>query len=146
MRRLALLAALLLAGLFFAVMRPPASSFGESISLEAFQKMAEPEISSVETGSYPAIVYIHADWCADCTDMEARLKEPDAARSLKRFRKYQLDATSASVWPALTHIGIESVPALIVLEEYQGHVRRRPLAAYSRMPAAALLSFLDFVP
>lgn len=146
MRRLALFAVLILAGVFFAVMRPPATGFGRSISMEEFLRMESGSLFSAESASDPAIVYVHADWCADCTAMEARLKEPDAARSLARFQKYQLDATSASVWPDLARLGIESVPSLIVLEKHQARVHRRSLAAYSRMPSAALLSFLDFAP
>jgi thiol:disulfide interchange protein len=143
-RRLALLAVLIIAGVFFSVMRPPSTAFGESISPQMLSEIAEDRVFS--GAQYPAVVYIHADWCADCPAMEARLKEPDAASSLKRFHSFQLDATSSSVWPALTSMGIESVPALIVLEKRDARIHRRTLAAYSRMPAAALLSFLDFKP
>lgn len=144
-RRAAVLGGIALCGLFFAVMRPPASRFGEDLSLEAFERLARPAAAPGGMSSAhfaPAVVYVHAEWCADCAAFEARLRKPDAASALKRFHRYQFDATSESVWPFLVGAGIQSVPALFIVDG----TRRRALASYSRMPAEALLGFLDGRP
>lgn len=143
-RRAAFLGGVLLCGVFFSVMRPPETRFGEELSPGALSNLLHPLPGSEPSSenSVPSVIYIHAEWCADCTAFEARLRKSDAESALKRFRRYQFDATAASVWPFLASAGIESVPAMFILEGKQS----RALAAYSRMPSEALIGFLDGMP
>lgn len=140
-----LFAAIVVAGLFFAVMRPPESRFGDVLEPEELSRM----LAGAAPRSVPVLIYVHADWCADCPDFESRMREPDLEKSFQRFAKYHYNATSAAAWPPLAALGIESVPALIAIEYADGRAQapvRRVLAAYSRIPVSALKSFLETKP
>lgn len=138
-------------------MRPPESSFGDSIEPDALSGI----ISPAQPESRPILIYVHADWCADCPDFEKRLAQPNVQTALVRFKKFHYNATAASAWPALAALGIESVPALIVIEAaprkpgaggsgsdaaHSPRGARRVLAAYSRIPESVLQSFLEAEP
>ena len=99
----------------------------------------------------PALVYVHAAWCAPCRRLEREtFADPAVAAHLRRFARAKLvfddyDRThrlgeyrlSEAAWAA--HLGAEATPALILLAPDGAILARRT----GFLPPDGLLPILD---
>ena len=108
-------------------------------------------LADASASKRPALVYVHAAWCAPCRRLEREtFADPAVAARLGRFARTKLtfddyDRThrlgayrlSEAAWAA--HLGAETTPALIVLAP-DGSILARQTGF---LPPAGLLPILD---
>ncbi len=118
----------------------------------ALEWQSLPEaLAEAAASQRPALVYVHAAWCAPCRQLEREtFADPAVAERLGRFARAKLvfddhDRThrlgghrlSEAAWAA--HLGAETTPTLIVLAP-DGSILVRQAGF---LPPAGLLTILD---
>ncbi len=111
----------------------------------AWRKDAEAAARDADRSGKPLLVYLRAEWCVSCLELE-RAWQSDAAfeRASRSFVPLWLDATDDSVLSEVSaRFGALSVPSVALIDRKTGRRSLLDSRASLEQPADSVLAFIS---